>query len=66
MMHGRNNGKKLMAVRIIDHAFEIVSETLYPLRWISAKGTWEIPMDHTRRDERDGRGTTNNKRMQEG
>ena len=25
MMHGRNNGKKLMAVRIIDHAFEIVS-----------------------------------------
>lgn len=25
MMHGRNNGKKLMAVRIIAHAFEIVS-----------------------------------------
>lgn len=25
MMHGRNNGKKLMAVRIVDHAFEIVS-----------------------------------------
>jgi len=24
MMHGRNNGKKLMAVRIIDHAFEII------------------------------------------
>jgi ribosomal protein S7 len=24
MMHGRNNGKKLMAVRIVDHAFEIV------------------------------------------
>lgn len=25
MAHGRNNGKKLMAVRIIAHAFEIVS-----------------------------------------
>jgi small subunit ribosomal protein S5e len=24
MMHGRNNGKKLMAVRIVQHAFEIV------------------------------------------
>ncbi len=24
MMHGRNNGKKLMAVRIVAHAFEIV------------------------------------------
>ena len=24
MMHGRNNGKKLMAVRIIAHCFEIV------------------------------------------
>ena len=28
MMKGRNNGKKLMAVRIVDHAFEIVRETL--------------------------------------
>ena len=27
MMHGRNNGKKLMAVRIVAHAFEIVSCT---------------------------------------
>lgn len=27
MQHGRNNGKKLMAVRIIAHAFEIVSLT---------------------------------------
>lgn len=25
MMHGRNNGKKLMAVRIVKHAFEIIS-----------------------------------------
>ena len=24
MMHGRNNGKKLMAVRIVKHAFEIL------------------------------------------
>ncbi len=24
MMHGRNNGKKLMAVRILKHAFEII------------------------------------------
>ncbi|CZS97360.1 40S ribosomal protein S5 [Rhynchosporium agropyri] len=24
MMNGRNNGKKLMAVRIVDHAFEII------------------------------------------
>lgn len=27
MAHGRNNGKKLMAVRIIAHAFEIVSSS---------------------------------------
>jgi hypothetical protein len=24
MMNGRNNGKKLMAIRIVAHAFEIV------------------------------------------
>ncbi|PNH00125.1 40S ribosomal protein S5, partial [Tetrabaena socialis] len=24
MMHGRNNGKKLMAVRIVKHAFDII------------------------------------------
>ena len=24
MMHGRNNGKKLMATRIVQHAFEII------------------------------------------
>ena len=24
MMHGRNNGKKLMAVRIVQHAFDVV------------------------------------------
>jgi small subunit ribosomal protein S5e len=27
MMHGRNNGKKLMAVRIVAHAFEIIHLT---------------------------------------
>lgn len=25
MMHGRNNGKKLMAIRIVEHAFEIIN-----------------------------------------
>ena len=24
MMHGRNNGKKMLAVRIVKHAFEII------------------------------------------
>ena len=28
MMNGRNNGKKLMAVRIVAHSFEIVRHTL--------------------------------------
>lgn len=28
MMNGRNNGKKLMAIRIVAHAFEIVRYTL--------------------------------------
>jgi small subunit ribosomal protein S5e len=27
MMHGRNNGKKLMTVRIVKHAFEIINLT---------------------------------------
>ncbi len=31
MMNGRNNGKKLMAVRIVAHSFEIVSHSrLFP------------------------------------
>jgi ribosomal protein S7 len=29
MMNGRNNGKKLMAVRIVAHAFEIVRTPLF-------------------------------------
>ena len=37
MMHGRNNGKKLMAVRIVAHAFEIVS-TSHRLPSISHRG----------------------------
>merc|ERR1711982_266173 len=34
MMHGRNNGKKLMAVRIMKHTFEIISllTSLNPLQ----------------------------------
>merc|ERR1712137_898618 len=34
MMHGRNNGKKLMAVRIIKHTFEIINllTSLNPLQ----------------------------------
>ena len=27
MMHGRNNGKKLMTVRIVKHSFEIIHLT---------------------------------------
>jgi ribosomal protein S7 len=27
MMHGRNNGKKLMAARIVKHAFDIINLT---------------------------------------
>ena len=34
MMNGRNNGKKLMAVRIVAHAFEIVSLFLSSHLWI--------------------------------
>ena len=30
MMNGRNNGKKLMAVRIVAHAFEIVNSSILP------------------------------------
>ena len=32
MMNGRNNGKKLMAVRIVAHAFEIVSSLSFFLK----------------------------------
>ena len=38
MMHGRNNGKKLMAVRIVAHAFEIVSTYTHNLRAQVRKG----------------------------
>lgn len=31
MMNGRNNGKKLMAVRIVAHCFEIVRVSITPL-----------------------------------
>jgi ribosomal protein S7 len=32
MMNGRNNGKKLMAVRIVAHAFEIVRLPEFSIR----------------------------------
>lgn len=49
MAHGRNNGKKLMAVRIIAHAFEIVSSKptcktirLYPHHQTTAATTTQL------------------------
>ncbi|KAI9889500.1 MAG: 40S ribosomal protein S5-1 [Vezdaea aestivalis] len=41
MMNGRNNGKKLMAVRIVSHAFEIVS--LSPISPFAALGSALAP-----------------------
>jgi len=35
MMNGRNNGKKLMAVRIVAHAFEIVRQAHTTIRPIT-------------------------------
>ena len=32
MMNGRNNGKKLMAIRIVAHAFEIVCKEMNPIQ----------------------------------
>lgn len=34
MMHGRNNGKKLMTVRIVKHAFEIIHLLTGEVRFI--------------------------------
>ena len=34
MMNGRNNGKKLMAVRIVAHAFEIVGHSPINAYWL--------------------------------
>ena len=39
MMNGRNNGKKLMAVRIVAHAFEIVCCKSLAVRKTAAKLT---------------------------
>lgn len=39
MMNGRNNGKKLMAIRIVAHAFEIVCQIF------SISRTRRIPSD---------------------
>ena len=35
MMHGRNNGKKLLAVRIVKHCFEIINLLTGEVRYIS-------------------------------
>lgn len=42
MMNGRNNGKKLMAVRIVAHAFEIVSPSLRACNGGSVAALWAI------------------------
>lgn len=55
MMHGRNNGKKLMTVRIVKHAFEIIHlltgevgpKSLLIQDWIGGfvpllKGSWTL------------------------
>jgi small subunit ribosomal protein S5e len=34
MMNGRNNGKKLMAVRIVAHSFEIVCLQMLKNKWV--------------------------------
>lgn len=40
MMHGRNNGKKIMAVRIMRHTFEIINLTTGEVRSVlHAKGS---------------------------
>lgn len=40
MMNGRNNGKKLMAVRIVAHAFEIVCRAAPPHRYTNIPRTF--------------------------
>jgi small subunit ribosomal protein S5e len=41
MMNGRNNGKKIMAVRIVQHAFEII-HLVTEQNPIQVLGTWII------------------------
>jgi small subunit ribosomal protein S5e len=50
MMHGRNNGKKLMAVRIVAHAFEIVRTCTRP--WGERKMGDEHEQSQGRREGR--------------
>jgi len=44
MMHGRNNGKKLMAVRIVKHTFEIIhlltGEVRYRMEILNSNFDW--------------------------
>eukprot|EP00064_Thunnus_orientalis_P008450 superscaffoldBa00001002_g8473 len=41
MMHGRNNGKKLMTVRIVKHAFEIIHLLTGEAIWLLCTGARE-------------------------
>jgi small subunit ribosomal protein S5e len=52
MMNGRNNGKKLMAVRIVQHAFEIVHLVTEqnPIQVLGESSSWietRISADHS-------------------
>ena len=55
MMHGRNNGKKLMAIRIVKHSFEIINlltnevRTLRMLEhaFIISTEAWRFSTTHT-------------------
>ena len=53
MMHGRNNGKKLMAVRIVAHSFEIVSDSPPIVPVLSYHTATE---EHQKPNETKGRG----------
>ncbi|GMR31746.1 hypothetical protein PMAYCL1PPCAC_01941, partial [Pristionchus mayeri] len=41
MMHGRNNGKKLMTVRIVKHSFEIIHLLTGEAMWLLCTGARE-------------------------
>ena len=53
MMNGRNNGKKLMAVRIVDHAFEIVR----PLPVLKPQTSNPIPQENPDANKREKKET---------
>ena len=45
MMNGRNNGKKLMAVRIVAHSFEIV-RSVFPVFIVDPLFLFDIVLTH--------------------